>query len=98
MKRLLDVWHEGGAAQLEGYAMPLLSWEEYQACSQGDGANLALPAVAGESQRLLEGRGQAGGKGGCGAGAAPKDAGAGGDSDAASEAGGVDVDELCQLD
>ncbi|PRW44407.1 UBA TS-N domain-containing [Chlorella sorokiniana] len=134
--RLLDVYHDQGPAALEGYEVPLLSWDEYQAIKEGGEAAPALPAsdgaMAAAKGRLLEGGGGDGSAadagheakaarvGSAGEGSAntlssaPSSAareahgavlagGGGGqageqDFDTASEAGSVDVDELCELD
>lgn len=97
VERLLDVYETEGAAGLEGYQVPLLSWDDYQAIRAG-GAPAALEAGdAGDARaRLLQGKpaGAAGSEQG-----PAEEAGGGGGEDSASEAGSVDVmEELCELD
>lgn len=116
------MYHQQGPERLEGFAVPLLSWEDYQAIRQEGAGAAALPAGGGPAAegRLLEGaqgggaagkaaqvQGAAAGAGvGAGAGSsgvrqaevAPAGAAAAGGDDAASEAGSVDIDELCALE
>lgn len=132
--RLLDVYHGQGPAALEGYEVPLLSWDDYQAIKEVGEAAPALPAgdssAAAAKGRLLEGgsggdRGENAGheakaarvssageasvlstspssaareaRGAVLAGGSGSQAGER-DYDSTSEAGSIDVDELCELD
>jgi hypothetical protein len=98
VERLLGVFEERGEAALEEYAVPLLSWSDYQAIKE-EGAAPALPAPKDASvavDRLLPR--------GAPAPAAPAAVGGGAGEDplevaaAASEAGSLDLDDLCGLD
>lgn len=42
----MDVYRERGPEQLETYAVPLLSWDDYQAIKEEDTSAPALPAAA----------------------------------------------------
>lgn len=102
------MYEQQGSEALEGYAVPLLSWQDYQAIREG-AAPAALEGGAFSGSHLLEG-GAAGGKGGEAAGerAGGVVAGSGrheeavaaepSSDDVAGEAGSVDVEELCELD
>ena len=131
VEKLLDVYREQGPEKLETYAVPLLSWQDYQDIREESAAAAALPA--GTSGRLLQGgsgdsrpRAVALGPGGSqtgsggsgnkpGAAAAATDAsrqaapptppavpeaavGQDEGQDMASEAGSLDIDDLCGLD
>ena len=106
----MGVFESGGAQALEGYEVPLLSWDDYQAIRAGEAPAALEAGEAGAAARgrLLEGgkpgAGAGGQEGACAAalehsGSAGGAGGPGGDGDdGGSEAGSVDVEELCELD
>jgi hypothetical protein len=80
--RLLSVYEQQGPAALEAYSVPLLSWEDYQAIKEQEGAGAApalLPPPA--EARLLE---EGSGGGGC---APAAEAGSAGEQEGRLEGG-----------